>query len=121
MINVWVAIDSTNQPLRNSVGPAWSSHSRIPKVMKSKAELSGPKMYMKCRTNLMSHAAGRASVSGSTLSLGMASWPVSYKRLFSRICDGSNGRNDKNNEAPAALNMFPKFDEVAISTYFIVL
>src|SRR5215470_8017499 len=121
MISVWVAIDSTNQPLRNSVGPAWSSDSNIQKVMKSKTELSGPKMYMKCRTNLMSQAAGRASVSGSTLSVGMASWPVSYRRLFSRIWDGSNGRNARNKEAPAALKMFPKFEEVAISTYFIVL
>jgi hypothetical protein len=52
---------------------------------------------------------------------GMASWPVSYRRLFSRIWEGSNGRNARNKEAPAALNMFPKFEEVAISTYFIVL
>src|SRR5215470_1306051 len=65
MISVWVAIDSTNQPLRNSVGSACSSDSSIQKVMKSKAELSGPKTYMKWRTNLMSQAAGRASASGS--------------------------------------------------------
>src|SRR5215813_10081937 len=121
MISVWVAMDSTNQPERNSVGPAWSSESKAQKVMKSKTELSGPKTYMNCRTNLMSQAAGRASASGSTLSAGIASWPVSYRRLFSRIWEGSNGRNARNKEAPAALNMFPKFEEVAISTYFIVL
>src|SRR5262249_61488493 len=114
MISVWVAIDSTNQPLRNSVGPAWSSESKAQKVMKSKTELSGPKTYMKCRTNVMSQPAGRLSVSGSTLSVGMASWPVSYRRLFSRIWDGSNGRNDRNKEAAAALNMFPKLERGAI-------
>ena len=40
---------------------------------------------------------------------------------MSRICDGSIGRKDRNSDAPAALNMFPKFDEVAMSTYFMVL
>ena len=40
---------------------------------------------------------------------------------MSRICDGSIGRKDRNSEAPAALNMLPKFDDVAISTYFMVL
>ena len=40
---------------------------------------------------------------------------------MSRICDGSIGRNDRNSDAPAALNMLPKFDDVAISTYLIVL
>ena len=34
---------------------------------------------------------------------------------------GSIGRKDRNSDAPAALNMLPKFDEVAISTYFSVL
>ena len=31
------------------------------------------------------------------------------------------GRNDRKTEAPAALNMLPKFDDVAMSTYFMVL
>ncbi len=31
------------------------------------------------------------------------------------------GRNDKNTEAPAALNMLPKFDDVDMRTYFMVL
>src|SRR5208282_6524685 len=114
-MSVCVAIDSTNQPVRNSVGPACSTESRIQNVMKSKIELSGPKTYMKCRTNLMSQAAGRASCSESTLSVGIASWPVSYNRLFSRIWEGSIGRNFRNNDEPAALNMFPKLEEVAIS------
>ena len=38
-----------------------------------------------------------------------------------RICDGSIGRNDRNTEAPAALNMLPKFEDVAMRTYFMVL
>ena len=40
---------------------------------------------------------------------------------MSRICDGSIGRNERNSDAPAALNMFPKFDDVAIRTYLSVL
>ena len=39
---------------------------------------------------------------------------------MSRICDGSIGRNDRNSDAPAALNMLPKLLDVPISTYLIV-
>ena len=39
---------------------------------------------------------------------------------MSRICVGSSGRNVRNIEPTPALNMFPKFDEVAISTYLMV-
>jgi hypothetical protein len=41
--------------------------------------------------------------------------------LLSRICVGSIGRKERNRDAPAAENMFPKFDEVPMSTYLIVL
>ena len=74
---VWVASDSTNQPLRNSAWLACRIASITKKVMKSKIELTGPNTLMKRRTNAMSHAAGRASTSSSTLSVGMASWPTS--------------------------------------------
>ena len=69
----------------------------------------------------MSHADGRASISSSTLSVGIVIWLASYSRLLSRICVGSIGRNERNADAAAALNMFPKFDDVAIRTYLIVL
>ena len=46
-------------------------------VRKSKIELIGPNTAMNRRTKPMSHAAGRARISGSTLSVGMASWPTS--------------------------------------------
>ena len=39
---------------------------------------------------------------------------------MSRIWLGSIGRNDRNVEATAALNMFPKFDDVPMSTYLMV-
>lgn len=42
MINVWVAIDSMNQPARNSPGSAWKAPSMRAKVAKSKSELIGP-------------------------------------------------------------------------------
>ena len=69
----------------------------------------------------MSQCDGRASCSSSTLSVGMASWLVSYSRLLSRIWEGSIGRKDRNSDAPAALNMLPKLLEVPISTYLMVL
>ena len=50
---------------------------------------------------------------------GIVIWLPSYKRLFSRICVGSIGRKERNAEAAPALNMFPKFGDVAISTYFL--
>ena len=77
MTRVWVARDSTNQPERNSAGPAWNTHSMTPKVMKSKTELIGPKKSMNRRMKPMSQRAGRATCSGSTSSVGMASWLVS--------------------------------------------
>jgi hypothetical protein len=72
MISVWVASDSTNQPVRNSTGPACSTRSRIANVRKSKIELSGPKVSMNRRMNPMSQCEGRRNCSVSTLSVGMA-------------------------------------------------
>src|SRR6266540_1411623 len=51
----------------------------------------------------------------------MVSSLTSYSRLLSRIWPGSIGRKLRKSEAPAALNMFPKFEEVPISTFLIVL
>ena len=58
---------------KDSLTAAWSSESITQNVTKSKIELTGPNTYMKCRMNFMSHAAGRASVSGSTRSVGITS------------------------------------------------
>ncbi len=66
-------MDSTNHPVLNSLWPACRSESMTQNVMKSKIELSGPNTDMKRRMNFVSHAAGRASASGSTRSVGMAS------------------------------------------------
>ena len=46
MTRVWVAIDSTNQPVLNSAWPAWSRASMTQKVRKSKIELIGPNTPM---------------------------------------------------------------------------
>jgi len=70
---------------------------------------------------LKSQRVGAATCSGSALSVGMASWLVSYSKLLSRICEGSIGRKARKIEAPAALNMFPKLLDVPISTYLMVL
>ena len=38
--------DSMNQPVRNSTGEAWNTTSNVPKVRKSKIELTRPKSTM---------------------------------------------------------------------------
>ena len=75
--SVCVASDSTNHPDRKRSGPAWKPHSMTPKVTKSKSELSGPKKSMKRWMKAMSQCDGRRSCSASTLSVGIASCPVS--------------------------------------------
>src|SRR6266540_863730 len=105
--SVWVARDSTNQPLWNSVSPASKTQIITPNVMKSYIELIGPKNIMNRRMNEVSQWAGRLSSSSSTLSVGMVISLTSYRKLFSRIWVGSIGRNDSTSEPPAALNMFP--------------
>src|SRR3974377_1299640 len=89
---VWVASDSTNQPVWNRTGPAWNTHSMMPEDRKSNTELSGPEKSMNLRMKPRSQRVGWATSSGSTSSVGMASWLVSYSRLFSRIWEGSVGR-----------------------------
>ena len=39
---------------------------------------------------------------------------------LNKICFGNSGRKGKKSEAPAMLNMFPKFALVAIKIYFMV-
>ena len=77
MIRVCVARDSTNQPVRNSGAPAWNTRSMTANVRKSNTELTGPKTSMNRRMNPMSQCDGRCSCSGSTVSVGIASWLVS--------------------------------------------
>ena len=74
---VWVARDSTNQPDRNSAGPAWNPYSMTPNVMKSNTELTGPKKSMNLRIKPRSQRVGLATCSGSTSSAGMGTWLVS--------------------------------------------
>ncbi len=56
MTRVCVAIDSTNQPVRNSAWPACRRDSITQNVRKSKIELMGPNTDMNRRMNRMSHA-----------------------------------------------------------------
>src|SRR6478672_5844785 len=121
MINVWVARDSTNQPVRNSTGPACSTPSIKPKVRKSNSELIGPNVSMNLRMKAMFQCDGACSWSASTRSAGIASCELSYSRLLSRIWLGSIGRKVSTADAAAALNMLPKLLDVPISTYLMVL
>ena len=68
MIRVWVASDSTNQPVRNSTGPACSTPNISPNVRKSNSELIGPKVSMNRRMNAMFQCDGACSCSPSTSS-----------------------------------------------------
>ncbi len=66
------------------------------------------------RMKPMSQRRGRASISASTLSLAMVISGTSVSTLVSKICLGNNGRNGSSSDAPAMLNMLPKFALVAI-------
>jgi len=77
MINVCVARDSTNQPVRNSSAPAWSTPNISPNVRKSNSELIGSNVSMNRRMNATFQCVGACSCSSSTRSVGMASWEVS--------------------------------------------
>ena len=77
MISVWVASDSTNQPVRNSTGPACSAPSINPNVRKSNSELMGPNVSMNRRMNAMFQCDGASNCSLSTRSVGIANWELS--------------------------------------------
>src|SRR4026209_329470 len=72
---------------------------------------------MKFRTTFMSHGRGRRMYSSSTLSEGIVSCDASYRKLFKRICVGSMGRNGRNTDAAAMLNMLPKLELVPMKRY----
>ena len=74
MTRVCVASDSTNQPVRNSAAFACRTPSITANVAKSNRLLIGPKNAMKLRMNPMSQADGRASISSSTVSVGIVIW-----------------------------------------------
>ena len=78
-------------------------------------------MSMNERMRAMFQRCGRASICSSTLSPDRVIAGRSVSMLVSRICLGSSGRNGSSSEAPAMLNMLPKFALVAMSTYFKVL
>ena len=44
-----------------------------------------------------------------------------YRKLLSRICTGNIGKNGKNADATAILNMLPKLELEPISTYLLML
>ena len=71
--------------------------------------------------NLISHFLGFSTSSVSTVSVDIVISGRSVSKFISKTCFGNNGRNGKNNDAPAMLNMFPKFALVAMKTYFKVL
>lgn len=55
------------------------------------------------------------------MSLTMTISGRSVRKLINRICLGSMGRKDRNSDAPAMLNIFPKLALVAVKTYLSVL
>ena len=46
---------------------------------------------------------------------------MSDRKLLSRICEASRGRNGRNSEAPAMLNMLPKLALMVVRMYLSVL
>src|SRR5262245_9986224 len=95
-----VKSDSRNQPVRNSSGEARTTHSNTPKVTKSKTELTRPNTTIKLRIKLMSQRRGLSIQSRSTLSSAMVMPGMSERKLLSKICLASRGKNGKKIEAP---------------------
>jgi hypothetical protein len=71
--------------------------------------------------NFISRRLGLSTISKSTLFVDIVISGASVIKFISKICFGNNGRNGRNSDAPAMLNIFPKFALVAIKTYFNVL
>ena len=69
----------------------------------------------------MSQRRGRSTCSRSTLSVAIVIEGTSDRKLLSRICFGSSGRNGRKSDAPAMLTMLPKFALVVMKTYLSVL
>ena len=69
--SVCVAMDSRNQPVRNTSGLVWNIRKRTPKVRKSKTEESGPITPAKRTTCRMLQRCGLAMSAGPTASNGM--------------------------------------------------
>ncbi len=87
-----VIIDSTNQPVRNwATGTASASNSPNVTIVEHRA--STPNTTMKRRMRPTSQRRGRSTSSGSTRSVAMVIAGRSVRRLRSRICFGSIGRN----------------------------
>jgi hypothetical protein len=100
--------DSTNHPVLNwpTLAPRrWST----PKVAWPKTVLTRPNVIMKLRMNPVSQQRGRSTISASTVSLAMVISGKAVIRFVSRICFGRRGRNGRNSDTPAMLNMLPKF------------
>ena len=95
MIRTSVITDSTNQPVLNTSGVALRMNTNAANVRKSKIELTTPKTIMKFRINLMFQRLGLSTSSGSTRSVAIAIAGKSVRKLFSRICLGSNGKREE--------------------------
>jgi len=84
-------------------------------------ELSKPNAIMNRWMNLISQRCGLSTEMESTRSVAMVISGKSVNRLVSKICFGNRGRNGRNKEAPAILNILPKLALVAMKIYFMVL
>src|ERR1017187_6640421 len=84
-------------------------------------ELMGPMIVMNWRMKPICHRLGLCTSVGSTLSPGTATCDVSYRKLFNRIWVGNMGRNGRNSDAAAMLNMLPKLELVLMMMYFMML
>ena len=69
----------------------------------------------------MSQRRGRAASLGVHASVAIAIAGKSDRKLLSRICLGSSGRNGRNSDATAMLTMLPKLALVVMAMYFSVL
>ncbi len=93
--------DTTNQAVWKVTESALNTRSSTTKVTRSNAVLASPNTIMKKRTSRMSQRCAVSVSARSTLSVEMVTAGKSDRKLLSRICFGSIGRNGSASVASA--------------------
>ena len=120
--SVWVASDSTNQPVWNSASEAWKTHSSTPEREEVVERADGPDHQHEPPDEpdvpaLRAPDVGVVDVVGGDGDLGEIVEEVVQQDLRRQ----HRQERQEERRAPAMLNMLPKFELVPISRYFMTL
>ncbi len=123
MTSVWVARDSTNQPVRNTHRPRRGS---TPSISAECEEVEHRAQRAEDRHEPADErdvpVRRRCSCSASTWSVGMASWLAVVEQVVEQDLAGQHRQEGQEQRTrAAAVNMLPKLLDVPINTYLMVL